>query len=124
MRRIIEVEVPAGTGSAQVLLSLWEGVNSIKVESPVKKAKSGGGFFGLGASKDEDEDEDEEEDTRTAIVTPKSPLADLVIDVENKVVGKKAVPKVKITLIVDASGKGSVEAIQLRDGAVAAKKQF
>lgn len=120
-RRIIEVPVPAGSGSASILLSLWEGINEIKVEAPVKKVKSSGGFFSR-ASKDEEEEEDEEEDTRTAVVTPKSALADLVVNVENKVVGKKSVPKVKITLIVDAAGKGSVEAGQ--EGAEAVKKSF
>ncbi|KAL8278994.1 hypothetical protein RQP46_008663 [Phenoliferia psychrophenolica] len=116
VRRIIELEVPVGKGPEQVLLSLWEGSHEIKVEAPEAKKKAG--FFSRKADDDE-EDDDEPEDVRTAIVKPTKALADLVVAVETKPEGKKAKSpsKVRVTIVVDAAGKGSATATQLRAGA-------
>nr|WKJ30261.1 Hsp-4 [Glaciozyma antarctica PI12] len=124
LRRIIDVDVPAGSGAAQVLLALWEGSHEIKVEQPAKKSK--GGFFSR--SKDEDEDdEDEPEEVRTALIKPEHQVADLVISVDAKPVVKgkaKSVPKVRLTLVINVGGSGSVSAVQLVDGAVETTTEF
>lgn len=119
LRRIIDVEVPAGSGAAQVLLALWEGSHEIKVELPTKKSK---GFFSR--SKDEDEeDEDEPEEVRTALIKPEHQVADLIIAVDAKKKGK-SVPRVRVTLVVNAGGDGSVSAVQLIEGAVETRTEF
>lgn len=126
MRRIIDLEVPAGSGAAQVLLSLWEGSHEIKVEAPEPKKKAAGGFFSRKADDDEDDD-DEPEDVRTAIVKPTAALADLVVSVDTKPEGKgkKASPsKVRVTIVVNAAGKGSASAVQLKSGAVPVNAEF
>ncbi|KAK4703944.1 hypothetical protein P7C70_g2266, partial [Phenoliferia sp. Uapishka_3] len=124
VRRIIDLDVPAGSGSAQVLLSLWEGSHEIKVEAPEAKKKPG--FFSRKADDDEDED-DEPEDVRTAIVKPVKALADLVVSVETKPEGKgkKTAPsKVRVTIVVNAAGKASASAVQLRAGAETVSAEF
>lgn len=118
LRRIVDVQVPNGSGASSVILSLAEGTPSIKIDLPVKKSK---GFFSR-ASKDDEEDEDEEpEEIRTAIVTPAPVgLAELTVEV---ILGKES-EKVRITVVVDAEGRGSVSAKQLREDAVEATGTF
>lgn len=124
LRRIIDVDVPAGSGAAQVLLALWEGSHEIKVEQPAKKSK--GGFFSR-SKDDDDEDDDEPEEVRTALIKPEHQVADLIISVDAKPVVKgkaKTVPKVRLTLVVKVGGSGSVSAVQLVDGAVETTTEF
>lgn len=124
VRRIVDFDVPAGSGPSEVLLSLWEGSHEVKVEAPEPKKKAG--FFSRKADEDE-EDDDEPEDVRTAIVKPTKAVADLVVAVETKPEGKgkKGVPaKVRVTIVVDAAGKGSATAVQLRSGAQPTSAQF
>lgn len=118
LRRVLDVEVPSGSGKAQVLLSLWEGTHEVKVVAPVKKAKASGGFFSRAtAPKEDDEDEeDEEDDVRTAIIRPNHAVVDVIVDVDTKVV-KKEVPRVRVTVCVDVGGHGSIAAVQLVEGA-------
>jgi heat shock protein 1/8 len=124
LRRIFELPVPAGTGSAQILLSLSEGINEVKVEVPEKKAKSGGGFFSR-ASKDEEEDEeDEEEEVRTKVLRATKALTDLVVDVDANKGKAKSAPKLRVTVVVEVGGKGTISAVQLVDGAKVASASF
>ena len=106
LRRIIDIAVPAGSSTSSVLLSLTEGTHSIKVEDPAKKAKAG--FFSRAKNDDEDED-DEPEEIRTAIITPASVG---LVDVEVPVTLSKQSAPVRVTLVVDAEGRGTVVAQQ------------
>lgn len=85
----------------------------------MKKAKAG--FFSR-SKDDEDDEEEEPEEIRTAITTATSNLADVVLSVESRSVGSaKRAQKVKVTIVVEQNGKGSIEAVQ--SGEVV-KKEF
>ncbi|GAA6062100.1 hypothetical protein JCM10212_002350 [Sporobolomyces blumeae] len=133
-RRIIDVNVSTDAQSTgEVVLALWEGEAYVKVapaETKMDKAKgylssmvdAAKGAVGVGA-KDDDEfsdDDDEDEDIRTVEVKPTQAIADLVVPVD----AAKSDKKVRVTLVVDSNGQGSIEARQLVDGAKSVEKAF
>lgn len=132
-RRIVDLNVPADTSAKEVVLALWEGEAYVKVtprETKVEQAKgllssmasAVKGAVGAGA-KDDDEfsdSDEEEEDIKTVEVKPTQAVADLVVPVD----ATKADKKVRVTLVVDSNGKGSIEAKQLVDGAKSVETTF
>jgi molecular chaperone DnaK (HSP70) len=130
-RRIIDLNLPSDTSASEVVLALWEGEAYIKVtprETKVEQAKgllssmanAVKGAVGAGNADDEFSDEEEEEDIKTVEVKPTQAIADLIIPVDSK----KSDKKVRVTLVVDSNGKGSIEAKQLVDGAKSVEKTF
>lgn len=129
-RRIIDLNVPTDSSAKEVVLALWEGESYIAVTPRETKVEQAKGYLSSMASavkgavvgKDEDEfsDEEEDEDIKTVAVRPTQAIADLVVPVDTKKAGKK----VRVTLVVDANGKGSIEAKQLVDGAKSVETTF
>ncbi|KAI5480491.1 protein of heat shock protein 70 family [Pseudohyphozyma bogoriensis] len=120
LRRILELPIPAGSGSAEVLLSLYEGSPEVKVEAPPPKKSKG--FFSR--SNDDDDEDDEPEDIRTALVNPEAALGDLVVKVDTKAEKGAEAAKVRVTIVVEATGKGTATAVQLKSGAAPVTIQF
>lgn len=114
---MIDIPVPTGSSAAQVLISLWEGSHEIKSEAPPPKSKPGlfSRVTGIGAKDEDDEEDDEEpEDIRTASVVPENQIGELVVKVETKpAAGSKGPARVRLTIIVESSGKGTATAVQL-----------
>lgn len=128
-RRVLELEVPAGSGSAEVLLALAEGSTSIESSVPPKKEKAKAGLFSrlTGGAKDEDEDDDEDdepEEVKSVVTKPTKQIAELVVAVDQSAPKGGKAAKVKLTITVDSTGKGEVKAVQLKDGAKEAKSTF
>ncbi|GAA5909834.1 ribosome-associated complex protein SSZ1 [Sporobolomyces salmoneus] len=130
-RRIIDLNVPADTSASEVVLALWEGESYVKITPRETKVEQAKGLLSsmanavkgaVGAGKDEEfsDSEDEEEDIKTVEVKPTAAIADLVVPVNSK----KTDSKVRVTLVVDSNGKGSIEAKQLVDGAESVSKTF
>ncbi|GAA5997808.1 ribosome-associated complex protein SSZ1 [Rhodotorula paludigena] len=133
-RRIVDVPVESDAAS-EVVVALWEGEGYVKVTPPQSKLdQAKGALAGAAASvvdavkkatgtADEDDfsdDEEEEEDIRTAEVRATKAVADLVVPVD----ASKKDARVRITVVVDAQGKGHIEAHQLVDGAKSVEKDF
>ncbi|GAA5967660.1 hypothetical protein JCM3765_005843 [Sporobolomyces pararoseus] len=129
-RRIIDLNLPADASASEVVLALWEGEAYIKVTPRETKVEQAKGLLSsmanavkgaVGAGNDEDYSSDEEEeDIKTVEVKPTQAIADLVIPVDSKKTDKK----VRVTLVVDSNGKGSIEAKQLVDGAKSVEASF
>lgn len=130
-RRIIDLNLPSDSSAKEVVLALWEGEAYIKVTPRETKVEAAKGYLASMASavkgavagkaeEDEFSDEEEDEDIKTVEVKPTQAIADLVIPVDSK----KANKKVRVTLVVDSNGKGSIEAKQLVEGAQPVSKDF
>ncbi|GAA6012336.1 hypothetical protein JCM11491_007098 [Sporobolomyces phaffii] len=132
-RRIVDLAVPADKAAKEVVLALWEGEAYVKVTPRETKVEQAKGLLSSmasavkgavgGAKKDDDEfsdSDDEDEEIKTVEVKPTQAIADLVIPVD----ATKADKKVRVTIVVDSNGKGSIEAKQLVDGAKSVETQF
>ena len=112
-RRMVELIVPASTnGKSSVLLSLYEGESTVKVSKPERKTNGH-----AKADDDDDDDEDEEEEVRTLVVEPRRHIVDLIAPIASS--SQKSV--LKLTITVDAAGKGTLES---RSGSKTATASF
>ena len=116
-RKTMELQVPEGAASIEVVLSLWEGKHSIKVEEPVAKPANGkkAPTAAAGSDDDEDEDEEEEEPVKSLESRAVNRLVDLVLKVDGSKSGKgrhEATTPVKVTVVVGKDGSGSLSGQQ------------
>lgn len=102
-RKMLEVNAP----SKEVVLSLWEGENSVHVEQPPAKEANGDKN-----ADDESDDDFEEEPTKTAVSKATNLLCNLAVKV-NSPDGEEKPQRVRVTLIVGKDGKGTISAQQV-----------
>lgn len=106
-RKMFEVNAP----TKDVVLSLWEGENSVHVEQPPAKDRSA-----KKADGESDEDDDfEEEPTKTAVSKATRVLCNLAVKVSSAD-GEEKPQRVRVTLLVEKDGKGSLSAQQVSAG--------
>lgn len=98
---MLEVTAPAN----EVVLSLWEGEHSIKVEQPAPKASNGD-------AADDDDDDFEEEPTKAAECKAVKNLTNLSVRINAQ---DDKTSTVRVTLQVALDGKGSISARQVGD---------
>ncbi|GAA99381.1 uncharacterized protein L969DRAFT_93840 [Mixia osmundae IAM 14324] len=119
-RRIVDLPLATGSGPAHVDIALWEGRHELKKEQVSVEAD------------EDDEEEEEPEELTTAFVRAKTQLAHLSVPVDATPVksGKKTsaksknVARLRLTVIIDASGKGTLQAKQNLDDAQAVETHF